>query len=153
MVFKYLHMFTFFKNHTFMKVVVLPFATISNSLGLRIVCEFEEWKMFTKRLIGKPIVFQILHIKNEHYLVANVPRWFSCNSNFPPIWLNQQCPKYILCFSFKPSKGPAYAFIFSFFSCNILINNTINSQHFVSFLSYLIQSTKFFLVLIPDAIQ
>ena len=46
--------FTFSKNHTFRKVDVLPFLTVSSSLGLLIVCKFEEWKRFPQFLVGKP---------------------------------------------------------------------------------------------------
>ena len=35
-----------------MKVDVLPFVTVSISLGLPIVCEFEEWKRFAQLLVG-----------------------------------------------------------------------------------------------------
>ena len=37
-----------------MKVDVLPFLTVSSSLGLLIVCKFEEWKMLAQFLVGKP---------------------------------------------------------------------------------------------------
>ena len=46
--------FTFSKNHTLRKVDVLPFLTVSSSLGLLIVCKFEEWKRFAQFLVGTP---------------------------------------------------------------------------------------------------
>ena len=46
--------FTFSKNHTLRKVDVLPFPTVSNSLGLLIVCKLEEWKRFAQFLVSKP---------------------------------------------------------------------------------------------------
>ena len=48
--------FTFSKNHTLRKVDVLPFLSASSSLGLLIVCKFEEWKRFAQFLVGKPIL-------------------------------------------------------------------------------------------------
>ena len=51
--------FTFSKNHTFTKVYVLPFLTVSSSLGLLIVCKFEEWKRFAKLLVGKPALLKL----------------------------------------------------------------------------------------------
>ena len=46
--------FSFSRNQTLRKVDVLPFLTVSSSLGLLIVCKFEEWKRFAKFLVGKP---------------------------------------------------------------------------------------------------
>ena len=54
MVAKYFHKFYIFQTHTFRKVDVLPFLTVSSSLGLLIVCKFEEWKRFAQFLMGKP---------------------------------------------------------------------------------------------------
>ena len=51
--------FTFSKNHTTMKVDVLPFLTVSSSLGLPIVCKFEEWKRFAQLLVGKPTLAKL----------------------------------------------------------------------------------------------
>ena len=54
MVAKYFHKFHISRNQTLRKVDVLPFLTVSSSLGLLIVCKFEEWKRFAKFLVGKP---------------------------------------------------------------------------------------------------
>ena len=37
-----------------MKVDVLPFLIVSGTLGLPIVCKFEEWKRFAQLLVSKP---------------------------------------------------------------------------------------------------
>ena len=63
-----------------MKVDILPFLTAFSSLGLPIVCKFEEWKRFGQLLVGKPTLAK-LHMINtplvfvqkeisEHHLVA-----------------------------------------------------------------------------------
>ena len=46
--------FAFSRNHTFRKIDILPFLTVSSSFGLLIVCKFEEWKRFAQLLVGKP---------------------------------------------------------------------------------------------------
>ena len=54
MVAKYFHKFYIFPKSYFRKVDVLPFLTVSSSLGLLIVGKFEEWKMLAQFLVGKP---------------------------------------------------------------------------------------------------
>ena len=52
----WLNAFTYFifsKTRTIMKVDVLPFLNVSSSLGLPIVCKFEESKRFPQLLVGK----------------------------------------------------------------------------------------------------
>ena len=44
-----------------MKVDVLPFLNVSSTLGLPIVCKFEEWKRFAQLLVGKPTLAK-LHV-------------------------------------------------------------------------------------------
>ena len=57
--------FQFFQILHFPKIIlevdVLPFLTVSSSLGLLIVCRFEEWKRFAQFLVGKPTLPQIAH--------------------------------------------------------------------------------------------
>ena len=51
--------FTFSQTHTIMKVDVLSFLNVSSTLGLPIVCKFEEWKMFAQLLVGKPTLAKL----------------------------------------------------------------------------------------------
>ena len=51
--------FTFSKTHTFMKVDVLPFLNVSSTLGLPIVCKYEEWERFAQLLVGKPTLAKL----------------------------------------------------------------------------------------------
>ena len=44
--------FTFSKNHILRKIEVLPFLTVSSSLGLLIACKFDEWTRFAHFLVG-----------------------------------------------------------------------------------------------------
>ena len=46
--------FTFSKIHAISKVDVLPFLSVSGSLGLAIACKFKEWKRFAQLLVGMP---------------------------------------------------------------------------------------------------
>ena len=52
--------FTFSKNHTLRKVDILPFLTVSSSLGLLIVCKFEEWERFAQLLVDKPTLLVVV---------------------------------------------------------------------------------------------
>ena len=61
MVARYFHIFYIFKTYTIMKVDVLPFLNVSSTLGLPIVCNFEEWKRFAQLLVGKPTLAK-LHV-------------------------------------------------------------------------------------------
>ena len=54
MVAKYFHKFYIFQKSYFRKVDILPFPTVSSSLGLLNVCKFEEWKRFAQLLVSKP---------------------------------------------------------------------------------------------------
>ena len=54
MVAKYFHKFYIFQKSYLRKVDVLPFPTVSSSLGLLIVCKFKEWKRFAQYLVSKP---------------------------------------------------------------------------------------------------
>ena len=42
-----------------MKVDVLPFRNVSSTLGLPIVCKFEEWKRFAELLVCKPTLAKL----------------------------------------------------------------------------------------------
>ena len=54
MVAKYFHKFYIFQKLYFKEIDVLTFLTVSSSLGLPIVCKFEEWKRFAQFLVGEP---------------------------------------------------------------------------------------------------
>ena len=51
---KYFHKFYIFQKSYFKESWRLPFPTVSSSLGLLIVCKFEEWKRFAQFLVSKP---------------------------------------------------------------------------------------------------
>ena len=54
MVAKYFHKFYIFQKSYFKESWRFAISYCSSSLGLLIVCKFEEWKMLAQFLVGKP---------------------------------------------------------------------------------------------------
>ena len=49
----------YFQKSYIIKVDVLPFLTVSSSLGLPIIYEFKEWKRLVQFLVGKPTLAKL----------------------------------------------------------------------------------------------